>query len=318
MSNVAALPDSISHSSCGTVLSFVVPAPDGCNLKCAFCFIDQRAEQTAFGSLGSYDYPRFVQEVRRAEQIDALCIQGHEPLLPASKPYTSAILDIGQRLEIPVSIVTNGTYLASAIDDLTMLRPARISVSIDADNAEAHDRQRRKRGAFDLTISGLKKAIRYLPVSTELAVVSVLMPKRRDQLIKIPMLLHDIGIKRWVVTALQKVGKDVSGGPVAQRRQICQDLVVLKRHADAYDIDFSVDDEFGTLTEADVNLDVVDINALRIRRLVMPGGIFRLMPDGRCSMGIDILKEVDDTAPIWLPGAMPANDFLNFMRSKTA
>ena len=44
----------------------------------------------------------------------------------------------------PVSLVTNGTHLAQWVDELAVLAPGRISVSLDAAEAEAHDRQRRK------------------------------------------------------------------------------------------------------------------------------------------------------------------------------
>lgn len=318
MSNVAALPDNIAQSDSGILLTFIVPAPDGCNLGCAFCFIDQRAERTTLELLCSSDYARFIKEVQNSEPIEALCIQGHEPLLPASLPYTMEILDVGNCFGIPVSIVTNGTFLGPSINDLAVRSPARITVSIDADSAEAHDRQRRKDGAFASAILGLRQAVQRLPASTELVVASVLMPKRHGQLVRLPRLLSDIGIKRWVVTALQKVGREKIGGPVADHQRLFRELAILKHHANTYDIDFVVDDEFGALNEANANLDMVGINALRIRRLVNPTGVFRLMPDGRCSMGTEILKEVDDTAPIWLPGAIPANDFLNLMRSRSA
>jgi len=46
MTVVAALPDQMTDVE-GNILTFVVPAPNGCNLKCPFCFIDQHADSAA-------------------------------------------------------------------------------------------------------------------------------------------------------------------------------------------------------------------------------------------------------------------------------
>ena len=168
-----------------------------------------------------------------------------------------------------------------------MLAPGRISVSLDAAEAEAHDRQRRKAGAFASTVDGLRRAAAGLTEETELVVTSVLIPKRRAQLDAMPELLQEIGVKRWVVTALQKVGKDRPGGPVGDRQKILADLRILRDHAEAAGIDFKVDDEFDGLASGG-KPDEFEKN--RIRRLVNPDGVYRLVPDGRCSKGADILK----------------------------
>ena len=59
-----------------------------------------------------------------------------KPLLPDSFPYTQAILSTGQWLNIPTSLVTNGTHLAQWVDELAVLAPGRLSVSLDASEAE--------------------------------------------------------------------------------------------------------------------------------------------------------------------------------------
>ncbi|MEL6964634.1 MAG: hypothetical protein AAFO01_17925, partial [Pseudomonadota bacterium] len=88
-----------------------------------------------------------------------------------------------------------------------------------------------------------------------------------------------------------------------------------QREAARMGVDFVVDDEFGTLSHDDAERDIVDINALRIRRLTHPSGTFRLLPTGQCSMGIDILKEVGPQTPIWSPNEH-AHDFVERMRQK--
>jgi len=105
-----------------------------------------------------------------------------------------------------------------------------------------------------------------------------------------------------VVNALVKVGKgDKLGGPAGERRAILDDLLALKAEADRYGIDMVVDDEFGRLSEDDYARELMDIEALRIKRLVQPEGVYRLVPTGHCSKGADILKPIHDKTPIWDP-----------------
>lgn len=306
MSVDAALP-SFAWNSDGLTLTFVVPALGGCNLDCAYCFIAQRGEDIAPALLSVEAYRNFVQEVAYSHRIANLCIQGYEPLLPGSFPYTDAILSTGQRLGITTSLVTNGTHLTHWVDELTALAPGRISVSLDAAAAEAHDRQRRRQGAFAMTIDGLRRAAISLPAVTELVVTSVLIPKRRAQLDAMPLLLKEIGIKHWVVTALQKVDFDHPGGPIGEREKILANLRILRDHATDAGIDFKVDDEFDGLASGGKP---DDFERNRIRRLLNPDGVYRLVPDGRCSKGADILKPLSDRTPRWDPRSMNPNEFI--------
>ncbi len=302
----AALPSYVWDSD-GTILTFVIPAFGGCNLACPYCFIDQRGENNLPDTLWAGDYGRFVRQVISSRPVASVCVQGYEPLLPDTFPYTRVILATGKWLEIPTSIVTNGTYLTDWLDDLRILSPARLSVSLDAAEAEAHDRQRRKRGAFATTLEGLRRAAACLTENTELVVTSVLLPKRRAQLDGMPKLLGEIGVNRWVVTALQKVQEDRRGGPVGEREKTLADLRILRGHAEAAGIDFKVDDEFDGLA-SEGKPDEFEKN--RIRRLIDRDGVYRLVPDGRCSKGRDILQPLSDKTPRWDPRTMDAGDFI--------
>jgi MoaA/NifB/PqqE/SkfB family radical SAM enzyme len=245
--------------------------------------------------------------------VGAICIQGYEPLLPDSFTYTRAILTTGQRLGIPTSLVTNGTHLRQHVPALSKLRPERIAVSLDSAAAAVHDKARGKVGTFDDTLAGLNFAVSVPVLRKALVVTSILMPKKRERLMGMPKLLSELGIERWVVNALVKVGRgEKLGGPVGERRAILDDLLVLKAEADRYSIEMVVDDEFGRLSEDDYARELMDIEALRIKRLVQPEGVYRLVPSGHCSKGADILKPIHDKTPIWDP-KMNAGEFLASM-----
>ncbi|MEM9627059.1 MAG: radical SAM protein [Pseudomonadota bacterium] len=308
MTAQAALPHSIAQT--GVIVTLITPAPNGCNLRCPFCFIRQRGEDQAQSALKPKDYAHFVERAAAGGPVAAVCIQGYEPLLPEAMAYTRAILRTGRRLGIPTSLVTNGVELAPAVDELAALGIGKIAVSIDAADAASHDRQRGKAGAWAAAIEGLRRAVSKLPDTTELTVTSVLIPKRRHQLEGMPELLKGLGVKRWVVNALRKIEPGRSGRPWGNRSTILEDMTVLQRLAERHGIDFCVDDEFDTLRQDDLGDDVARIEALRVRRLERPSGVFRLLPDGRCSLGREILEQVGPDTPKWDPKAMDAGAFI--------
>lgn len=316
MSYMAALPNDLPEALTSSILTFIIPAPNGCNLNCPFCYIDKRNEAARSLDLAPGDYVAFIEQMSARESVGAICIQGYEPLLPESFDYTRAILDAGQRLGIPTSLVTNGTFLERWVDELAELRPAKIAVSIDSADPAIHDKARGKIGAFEDALRGLRLASANPALRPVLTLASILMPQKHERLLGMPALVAELGLEHWVVTVLNDVGKDEIGGPVGDRQRTFADLVTLKREAERQGIAFVVDDEFGMLANADAELDVVDINALRIRRLIKPAGTFRLLPTGQCSMGLDILKEVKPETPRWEPGAVDAFDFVEEMRRR--
>ena len=212
--------------------------------------------------------------------------------------------------------MTNGTYLRQHVPTLSKLRPARIAVSLDSADAAVHDKARGKSGAFDDALAGLRYAVSVPVLKKALVVTSVLMPKKVDRLMGMPALLAELGIERWVVNALVKVGKGGRlGGPAGERNAILDDLLILKSEADRHGIDMVVDDEFGRLSEDDRARELMEIEALRIKRLVRPEGVYRLVPTGHCSKGADILKPIHDKTPVWHP-SMNVGDFLASMSSE--
>lgn len=385
----------------GTIVSVAVPAPRGCDLACPYCYIKQREEHATSTALREQDYADFVDGLAVEEPLCAICIQGYEPLLPKSYPYTRAIKRAALQLGLPTSLVTNGTHLtqrvsvfskllpakivaslnkteaavhdrergnAGAFDDailglptsvvtngtqvrqhveaLPKPRPARIAVSLDSAQTAAHDKTRGKAGAFEDAIAGLPTSVvtngthlrqhveallkprltritmsldspqaeihdkargkvgafedafaglRYAigaPVFEKaLVVTSVLMPEKHEQLMDMPALLAELGGERWVANALVKVGNvDALGGPVSERNEMLDDLLLLEAEAHQHGIEMTVDNEFNGLSDDDCPFVLIKVEAFRIKRLLRPQGVFRVMPDGRCYFSTDILE----------------------------
>jgi MoaA/NifB/PqqE/SkfB family radical SAM enzyme len=286
-----------------------------CNLKCSFCLIRQRQEITETHLLPK-DLVRFIREAAQQAPIFALALQGYEPLLPESLPYTQAILGTGQFLNLPTTLVTNGVGLVDSVDLLRTLSPTKIAISLDATKADIHDRIRGVAGAWSATVAGIRRARDVLAPQTRLAVASVLMPTRRHYLDGMPALLREIGIDRWIVSPLLRVSNDKAGGLVSHRTELFRDLLLLHTEAGRAGIRLTIDDEFGLLGHDTACTLLPSLQALHVRRLPPNVELFRLTPGGQCSAGIDVLKQIASDTPRWRPGAMHAGDFLEMLRTR--
>jgi MoaA/NifB/PqqE/SkfB family radical SAM enzyme len=300
-------PDSVAQA-----LTFVVPAPNGCNLKCPFCLVRQRRE-IAETCLRPDDLVRFIREANERAPIFAVAIQGYEPLLPASLPYTQAILATGRLLGLRTTLVTNGVLLADALDLMTALRPSRISISLDAASEDVHDRIRGVAGAWAATITGIRSAVARLTPQTGLAVSSVLLPSKRYYLENLPARLREIGIEHWIVNPLLRVGREDVGGPVDDPKNLLHDLLALQEAADSAGIQLTIDDEFGRLAHYAADICRPELRSIRVQTLPRNVEIFRLTPSAQCSIGEDILRQMTPDAPRWQPGLSHAADFLDML-----
>jgi MoaA/NifB/PqqE/SkfB family radical SAM enzyme len=298
----------------GFFLTFVVPARSGCNLGCAFCLVRQRREITET-RLRPEDYARFVREVADRERIFALAIQGYEPLLPEALPYTQAILATGRFLGIPTGLVTNGVRLGDAVGLLKALSPNKIAVSLDAASPAVHDRIRGVAGAWEASVAGLRRAIEVLAPQTRLAVASVLLPSQRHYLDAMPARLRDIGIDRWIINPVLRVGRDETGGPVGERATLFRDLAMLQEAADRAGVQLTVDDEFGNLDCNAASTFQPAVRAVHVRTLPRRVTLFRLAPGGQCSRGSDVLRQVTAGTPCWQPG-IHAGDFIETLSNR--
>jgi MoaA/NifB/PqqE/SkfB family radical SAM enzyme len=297
----------------GNFLTFVVPALKGCNLRCPFCLVRQRREITEICLLPE-DYAHFIREAAERAPIFAVAVQGYEPLLPESLPYTRAILATGRFLGLPTTFVTNGVKLGDAVNLLETLSPNKIAISLDAASAEIHDRIRGVAGAWAAAVRGIECALAVLAPRTRLVVSSVLQPSRRHYLDAMPARLREIGIDRWIINPLLRVGADQAGGPVGDRASLFRDLLVLQDAADRAGVRLTVDDEFGHLGHDAASASQPPLRKLHVRTLPPGVEIFRLAPSGQCSTGDDILRQVTPETPRWEPGALHAGDFLEKIR----
>jgi len=287
----------------GLALTYVVPAAT-CDLGCGYCFIRQRREADN-AVLRPQDYVRFLEGVSSVYPVRVSGLQGYEPLLPDSWPYTRAILESSAKLGIPTSLVTNGTHLESRVDDLSALGLKDLTVSLDSPSADTHDALRRVRGAFDRTVAGIRAAVRSTVFGHRVVVASVLLPNRREDLDDMPPFLARLGVRYFGVTPLIRVGESACGRIVQQGDSLVRDLELLRERSDPVGVSFVVDDELQQFRHL-----FDGVNRMMIHRLGSPERLVRLTPSGACSIGLQVLSRVGPNTPVWSPAHEAPASFL--------
>lgn len=314
MAIVAALPKGVELRSEEIAATFVVPAPNGCNLDCPFCIVRARGEaKPGQAVLTVQDYVDFLRAVNDRFAIGVVGLQGYEPLLPESWEYTRAILSQARALGLRTSIVTNGTFLADRVRDLCTLDVDGVTVSLDSADAALHDSTRRTEGAFADTLVGLRAAAAS-SLKDRLIVTSVLQPGKRNYLEGVPSLLAELGIQKWVITPLYRIRKSGAGGLADNAEQVLTDTLRLRDLAHEAGVRLLLDDEFGSLNVDD--MDASGYAAIELRQLKRLDQALRLSPDGSLSTGMEILRPVGSDIARWQPRQTAAGAFLDRVRER--
>ena len=180
-----------------------------CNLSCSHCRrvdMAQMRDQMTTGqakslldSAGIMGPPIFV-------------FSGGEPLL---RPDWEELADYAKSLDVPTALATNGTLIDSAMARrIYNAGFRRVAVSIDAPDAETHDRFRGQAGAFNTAITGLKELVN-VGVATQLNVT--VMKQNVDKLDKLYELTRQIRAVAMHLFLLVPVG---CGVKLAETQQI--------------------------------------------------------------------------------------------------
>ena len=268
------------------ILTMVLPAPNGCNLKCPFCAIAQRGEARE-QELTDGDYLRFLRGVATSFPVSSFTLQGYEPLLPESWDLTRALLQAADTFDLGTGLVTNGVTLAEHASELAGLADT-VTVSLDSHDGIRHDRLRGVIGAWKSTVDGIHGAVEHFG-SEGVTVNSVLFPKKLAYLAGMPALLRRLGVTNWVVSPLIDFRKDAYASDLSQ---LHQDLLLLSDLAKAEGVELFLADEFRRYESTDL------YQSLSVAAVESDDFVVRLSPDGTLSRGREILRE-SSHAPKW-------------------
>lgn len=301
--------DTSHHGEAGRpIITFVAPAPKGCNMRCPFCAIAQRRERNPI-VLRHEDYLALANAMLDRFPASHLLMQGDEPLLPESWATSKALLALGKERGVPIrGIVTNGWYLADRACELVEL-DVRVAVSLDSPFPSGHDRLRRTSGAFANVIEGLAKLLSLDPSYVEVA--SVLFPKR-DDLTSMPAFLAKIGVYRWVVTPLLIFADGKETRFAESDCSILERVFALVDIAMQHDIELVLDDELNGMREV-IHSQVVPEGFLRLHSITRFAreGLVRVTPNGRIAVGGEVMRAPVEQLPFWNPQQETAPDVVD-------
>jgi len=312
MTVIFAYPKPLVKQYEGDVLTIVVPAPNGCDLKCPYCIIGQRGERESGPiALRPQHYTALIGEWLRTRRVACVAIQGDEPLLPEALEFTFAILETAKAHGVPSSIVTNGTNLKEQVAQLRALSLEFLCVSLDAPTAETHDRLRSVQGAFARTVAGLRAAAPLF--GNQLLVSSVLLPRKVEYLIGMPRFLAELGVRRWCINPMIRIADDSTGGPVMAGQELALALRRLHDEARGFSIDAIVCDDLDGLSELRRSSQI--LRDVPFKVLGRDRHLFRLLPTGECGYGSGILRKAGGKAPVWRPDHQSPGEFLSLVLS---
>ena len=127
---------------------------DVCNAECEHCSffndLDDKSKKTL-------SVNEFKDLIRQCQDLGASVLQfvGGEPLM---HPQWREIFESIDKRKSYVQLFTNGWLLEKSVKDLTAAGVGGVYVSIDASQAEEHDRKRGLKGLFEKAMAGIAAA----------------------------------------------------------------------------------------------------------------------------------------------------------------
>ena len=170
-----------------------------CNLTCKHCY-SISADKDFPGELSSAEVYVVMDDLKRF-RVPVLILSGGEPLLRPD------IYDIAQRaksLGFYVGLSSNGTLIdASNIDRIAACGFDYVGVSLDG-MAATHDRFRRKQGAFEASLRGLRLC---RDAGIKVGVRFTMTEENQQDLPRLLRLIEDEGIDKFYLSHLNYAGR---------------------------------------------------------------------------------------------------------------
>ena len=187
-----------------------------CNLRCKMCPFWKRSNK---------DLSTEVEKVILRRIYDsgacAIAFEGGEPLL---RKDLREILAFSRSLPLQTSLVTNGTLLASRIDEIAQYINGAIYVSLDG-LEKTHDAIRGVSGSFRRTLEGITAASKRVSV----IINTTIMKENIDEIEDLVELAKGLGVKISVAIAHEYYETEASSPDRLKIRDISGKLVELKR-----------------------------------------------------------------------------------------
>jgi uncharacterized protein len=145
-------------------LSLIICPTYSCNFRCTYCFEGSLPVSSSIRMTGT-EVPRILSAIDElcqtyGERQASIELFGGEPLLPSARDFVNSLINGAESRNIPVSIVTNGTYIPLYATDLEQHKSIIRSVQVTLDGPASVHNLRRKLagggGTFDIVFKSLR------------------------------------------------------------------------------------------------------------------------------------------------------------------
>jgi radical SAM family uncharacterized protein len=195
---------------CGHKLTY------NCNLKCKMCPFWKRSNK----DLSTETEKAILRRIYDSGAC-AIAFEGGEPLL---RKDLTEILAFSRSLPLQTSLVTNGTLLASKIDEIAPYINGAIYVSLDG-LEKTHDVIRGVNGSFKKTLEGITEASKKVHV----IINTTIMNENSHEIEDLVELAKGLGVKISVAIAHEYFETDTSTPEGLTISELSRKLVELKR-----------------------------------------------------------------------------------------
>ena len=267
--------------------TFVVPAPQGCNLNCPYCAVALRNE--AKDTLLTNDqYLDFLDAAISYGGLKRVAIVGYEPTLDEAVELSIAMLEKAKAAGIKTSMNTNGLNLSKHIARFAEVVDT-VMISLDSHDARRNDKLRGMLGTFEGTTAGIRSAVAKMGAE-RVIVNTLLVPKHMNYIEGLPEVLSQLGVETWVISPYIEFDR----GHLKPDIDFIHSVVLeLAQKAARYGVEARYADEFRIIGQ---------IDGVPVYNFQRPGEIdelvFRLSPNGSCSVGEEILTD-SSVAQVW-------------------
>lgn len=216
-----------------------------CNLCCQMCVSDANVLSGKCDEveLSLEQYKKLIYELYNMG-VRTFDISGGEPLL--RRDILEILMEIKKYDGVNVIMVSNGTLWRSGFEQYQRLLKYidKLYISIDANDADTHDRIRGKRGTFEIAIKGVKKIVEF--GYNNVYINTVITSLNYDKVYDILTMVSDLNcrgvsfLRLLEVSTESKAMKINMDGYIRVLKQISQWLINEKRKMRSIEINIVV------------------------------------------------------------------------------
>ena len=195
---------------CGHKLTYT------CNLRCKICPFWKRSSQDL-----STEKERAILRRIHDSGVCGIAFEGGEPLL---RRDLVEILAFSRSLPLHTSLITNGTFLKSRIDEIAPYINGVVYVSIDG-LEKTHDMIRGVSGCYKKAIQGITAATQKVPVTIN----TTIMAENLHEIEDVVKLAKELGVRISVSVAHEYYNAEASAPNADETAEIAKKLIEMKK-----------------------------------------------------------------------------------------